>query len=361
MGIRRSANAVRPLCAFFMLWLLFANGYGQDPRPTPPKQTPPEEVGEGDVLRVNTTLVGVPVIVLDSDGRFVRDLKQSDFHVYQDGIEQPIAYFASFESNVTVLLLFDKFVKKPRQTAIVFTEKLGMGDQVLVAKFGDTKYEILTKVSEVETNLQKETKKVKWRFGGGEVHDAVDGAIKRMNSIQGRKAIVLFSDGVYSPNLIVVTPAIGRIEPTWPSEAANASSTINEAEKSDSPIYVMGYDTFVEPKPITKNDSYPETAMKIRLIYLGWYRTAIGYLRALAEKSGGRLYRVASGPRYRQVENPPGLTDGLTEIIGELQQQYSLGYYPKGGLTTERHQIEVRVAKPGLVVRSRTSYTPSRR
>ena len=48
----------------------------------------PEEVAEGDVVRVNTSLVTVPVSVLDRQGRFIPDLKREDFRVFENGIEQ---------------------------------------------------------------------------------------------------------------------------------------------------------------------------------------------------------------------------------------------------------------------------------
>ena len=116
-----------------LLAALLLNSFGQTPQTAAPKHPRPEEVGEGDIVRVDTTLVGVPVTVLDREGRFVPGLKREDFHIYEDGEEQPIAYFAPVESNVTVLLLFDNFVKEYRNTARAFTERMGVGDKVLVA------------------------------------------------------------------------------------------------------------------------------------------------------------------------------------------------------------------------------------
>src|SRR5215213_2107352 len=49
---------------------------------------------EGDVLRVDTTLVTVPVNVKDRNGRYIPDLGREDFHIFEDGVEQRIAYFA---------------------------------------------------------------------------------------------------------------------------------------------------------------------------------------------------------------------------------------------------------------------------
>jgi Ca-activated chloride channel family protein len=356
---------MRALYPILLLGIFVINSFGQTPQTAAPKHPRPEEVGEGDIVRVDTTLVGVPVTVLDREGRFVPGLKREDFHIYEDGEEQPIAYFAPVESNVTVLLLFDKFVKGYRNTARAFTERMGVGDKVLVAKFGDSKYEILTKVGEEPASVQKETQRVKWRFGRG-IHDTVDAAIRRMNGIPGRKAILLFSDGLYLPDTISITEASGRLlsmSVTMPGERATAPGTISEAEESDAPFYVMQYDTMTDaqrygPKPEPKK-KYNPTSEALFVMFRNEYRIANEYLHALAEKSGGRLYQVASGTRDHQTDDPPGLPQALTQISAELRQQYSLGYYPKpGDKAKELHQIKVRVAMPDVVVRSRTTYTP---
>ncbi|PYS80782.1 MAG: hypothetical protein DMF70_10225, partial [Acidobacteria bacterium] len=67
----------------------------------------PEEVSEGDVVRVDTTLVTVPVSVLDRQGRFVPNLRREDFSVLENGTEQSIAYFETAEKPFTVALLLD--------------------------------------------------------------------------------------------------------------------------------------------------------------------------------------------------------------------------------------------------------------
>lgn len=354
---------MRALYSFLLPGIFVINSFAQAPQTATPKQPRPEEVGEGDIVRVDTTLVGVPVTVLDRDGRFVPGLKREDFHIYEDGEEQPIAYFAPVESNVTVLLLFDNFVKGHRNTARAFTETMGVGDKVLVAKFGDSKYEILTKLGEGPAGVRKDERRVKWRFGRG-IHDAVDAAIRRMNGIPGRKAILLFSDGLYEPDTITVTEAMpsGRLlsmSVEKPGERATAPRTISEAEESDAPFYVMQYDTMTDAQRYGPKPKYSEAMNALIVMFSNEYRIANEYLHALAEKSGGRLYQVASGPRPHKVDNPPGLAQALTQISAELRQQYSLGYYPKpGDKAKEPHQIKVRVAMPEVVVRSRETYTP---
>src|SRR5256885_13568856 len=57
---------------------------------------PPETV-EGDVLRVDTSLVTVPVSVMDRYGKYIPNLRRQDFHVFDQGVEQKIAYFATVD------------------------------------------------------------------------------------------------------------------------------------------------------------------------------------------------------------------------------------------------------------------------
>ena len=79
------------------------------------------------------------------------------------------------------------------------------------------------------------------------------------------------------------------------------------------------------------------------------YELAGQYLRNLAEKTGGRLYRA---------DDPAQLARAFSMIAEELRHQSSLGYYPKsaGPAAGGRRQIRVRVRRPGLAVRARDNY-----
>ncbi len=82
--------------------------------PTPPVQDPqkqPSPVGEdidpADVVRVKTTLVNSPVLVIGRDGKYVPSLRREDFEIFEDGIKQDVAYFAPVNKPFTVALLID--------------------------------------------------------------------------------------------------------------------------------------------------------------------------------------------------------------------------------------------------------------
>ncbi len=354
---------------------LFASAGAQTPQQPAPqqpqKQSQPargEEVGEDEVLHVDTSLVGVPVTVLDRDGRFVSGLKKEDFHVLEDGAEQQIAYFAPAESNVTVMLLFDRFVENYRETAEAFVRQLRAGDTLIVARFGDPKYDTLTVEGDAAAGARKSARRGKWRFGVG-VHDAVAAAVRRMNAVEGRKAIVLFTNGLL-PEMdeywIQMNPdgSLGRLldeRTTKAPERTTARATLNEAEESDAPFYVMKYDTRgdeVRNGP-TPGKRYREEEVHMLLRVRKEFDDADKYLQALADKSGGRLFTVPYAWKDR-ARDRPDLTQQFAQVCAELRQQYSLGYYTKHANEPDtRHEIKVRVSRPDLAVRARTNYTPA--
>ena len=103
----------------------------------------PEEVGEGDVVRVSTTLVSIPVSVMDRGGRFIPDLRKEDFQIYEDGVQQDVAYFASVEKPFTVALVIDTSASTQfrldeiQDAAIAFINQLRPDDRVLVVSFDE--------------------------------------------------------------------------------------------------------------------------------------------------------------------------------------------------------------------------------
>jgi hypothetical protein len=110
---------------------------------TPLAKTTDEEVSEGDVVRIETNLVTVPVSVLDRQGRFIADLKRDQFKVMENGVEQKIAYFEPTEKPFTVALVLDTsgstifHLWEIKEAAIAFAKQLRPQDRVLVVTFDE--------------------------------------------------------------------------------------------------------------------------------------------------------------------------------------------------------------------------------
>lgn len=355
------------------------------PAPTQPRpeqtQAPngeiAEEVDEDEVVRVNAALVTVPVSVLDRDGRFIGGMRKEDFRILEDGVEQQVAYFAPVEQPFTVALVIDTSgstqfkLEDIQEAALAFVDQLRPDDRVTVVSFDDD-VRVLSEVTNDRRALRDAIRRT--RPGRGtRLYDAVDLVIKRqLSREQGRKAIVLFTDGVDTS-----------------SKQASAQSTLAEAEELDAMIYPIQYDTTDYNAGGGGGGRWPGPNRSPRRRNPGWgdvvgiilgggvtvgnggggggrgggrrggggggggtspadYSRAGEYLRRLAEQTGGR-HHDAADLRY--------VGEAFTNIAEELRRQYSLGYYPsRQSQTVEQRQIKVRVRRPNLVVRARDSY-----
>jgi VWFA-related protein len=333
------------------------------PAPQAPAEVA-EEVGEDEVVRVNAALVTVPVSVLDRDGRFIGGLRQEDFRVLEDGVEQRIAYFAPVEQPFTVALVIDtsgstRFkLEDIQDAAIAFLDQLRPADRVIVVSFDDS-VRVLSEATSDRNLLRAAIRRT--RTGGGtRLYDAVDLVINdQLRRVQGRKAVVLFTDGVDSS-----------------SKQASFESTLEEAVELDAMIYPVQYDTYVGgagggrwpgPNRQPRRGRNPGWGDILGGIILGGGNVRIGgggggpagttredyqrggeYLRRLAEATGGR---------HHDAQDINYIEEAFTNIAEELRRQYSLGYYPsRQSQAEERRQIRVRVRRPNLVVRARDSY-----
>jgi len=327
----------------------------------------PEEVSEGDVVRVDTTLVTVPVSVLDRQGRFVPNLRREDFSVLENGTEQSIAYFETAEKPFTVALLLDVspstqfHISEIQEAAIAFAKQLRPQDRVLIISFSDEVLLLTEATNDISTITQVVLGNLK-EGNSTRLYDAVHLAVKeRLDRIPGRKAMVLFTDGVDT----------GSFSSTY-------QSTLHEAEELDALIYPVRYDTSDYMRAfqnagsgtvtvVTRSSHWPFGSRTTTQTIPGPqinggapipgttkadYDRADQYLHALAEKSGGRLY---------QANDSTQLSEAFTRIAQELRWQYSIGYYPKAGTdeSGERRQIRVRVHQPDLAVKARDSYMKS--
>ncbi len=94
-----------------------------------------QEISPDDVIRVKTTLVNSPVLVIGRDGKFVPNLRREDFEVYENGVKQEIAYFAPVENPFTVALLIDTSrsaifnLADIQQAALAFVDRMRPNDR----------------------------------------------------------------------------------------------------------------------------------------------------------------------------------------------------------------------------------------
>jgi VWFA-related protein len=333
--------------------------------PTPPagetsaRQNADEnaEIDDSEIIKVETGVVSIPVKVLDRNGRFIGGLRKENFKVFEDGVQQQIEYFSNEQQPFTVALVLDmsysaKFKAEEIQTAaLAFINQLRPNDKVMVVSFDEDIYIHCEPTNDRQT-LQNAIRKTKISYGTS-LYDAMDLVInQKLKRITGRKAIVLFTDGVDTS-----------------SYKSSDFLNLGDALELDALIYPIEYDTFNEvqamknkpvieqpkiPGPIPSKDKNPIPTIGgvgvtgSKGTTAEEYKKADEYLNELANRTGGRLYKAGT---------IISLSDAFSRIASELREYYSIGYSPKDETSVgKKHKIKVRVDREGVVVKTRDSY-----
>jgi VWFA-related protein len=319
------------LCLFIPVLLLFAFASSlnfqtktQEKKP-PSRQT--EEIDPDDVIRINTTLVNSLVLVLGRNGKFVPTLGRDAFQILEDGIPQDIAYFAPVEKPFTVALLIDSSrstsvaLQDIQAAAISFVDKMRPNDRALVISFAG-QIKVLAEVTSDHETLKRAIRSIR-PAGNSRVYDAVSFALnERLGRGPDRTAVVLFSDGVDND-----------------SRDATSESSLAKIGSTQALVFPVQFNTY---KGLARNA--PEGSGFSPKDYI----RADTYLHKAASLSGVGVF---------PVQNISDLESAVAQVVDELHNEYSVGYYPRSPIQpNEQRRVEVRTKFPQLVVRSRMSY-----
>jgi Ca-activated chloride channel homolog len=314
------------------------------PTPTPlPTSTESDE----EIIKVETNLISIPVTVSNRNNLYIPSLSKQNFQIFEDGKEQEIAYFGSTDKPFTAILLIDVSgstslkIEQIQDGAIAFVNQMLPQDKVMVISF-DSGVHTLLEFSNDKAALEKAIRKAK--FGGGtSLYDAVDNTLrKKMDKIEGKKAIVLFTDGVDT------------------TSRRTYEATVALAVESEATIFPIYINTFLDSIGIGGGNGPMTTPPTLGIPGIGGGTQSIGgtraeyalgrrYLQDLANATGGRIYRAGNSASE--------LNAAFEGIAEELRSQYEIGYYPNSaGKSGDRKQIKVRINRPNLIIRTRDSY-----
>lgn len=290
---------------------------------------------QDQTIRVQVEMVSLPVVVTDSAGNHVKNLRAEDFSVFEDGVLQDIAGFGAVEEPISVALMLDvsgstEFeLRRIQDDATWFVTMLRRDDSVAILSVAD-EVKLLEQFSIYHI---KKTDKIRQLQPGGlsAVYDGVRFALDKVLKLEyGRKALVFFSDGVDNRS------------------DATREQTLELARQSDVPIYCIYFNTAKDrmkwvPGTIGRGVILPPPTEK-----LPEYAAGFEYMRDLSDYSGGLFF---------DASRMGSLGSAFRKIIDELSNQYSIGYYPTIGDRDGRYRrVEVRVNKPGMHARTKPGY-----
>jgi len=363
-----------------------------------------QKPGAEDPVRLNASLVQVPVVVTDKNGKFVTDLAQTDFTVSEDGKRQEISIFAAVKQPFNAVLVIDTSnstqdrLRAIQYAAVEFTKQLRPGDRMMVISF-DNEVKVLTEFTEDRSELEATIKTTESGFGKL-LYEAIAKALDQLKEIEGRRAVILFSDGVDMRSIEAsaegttkMAEEIGaviyavRFDTRWfiesearrqeaehpkrktpfnidgriplPPDFGGPDPTPTGIPKPNAPRIEIGqrprppvvYDprgtpTTQQPPPDEHPDDITSTLDKL-------YRESDAYLQAITIRTGGRVYKA---------DNFDDTRSAFSAIADELRNQYLIGYYSTNNKRDGKyHKIKLESARKGVELRSRPGYQSAER
>lgn len=273
---------------------------------------------EPEEIKVESQLVVVNTYITDVYGNPTKGLKRADFTILENGVVQPVNFFSAENTPFAAVILLDSSgsmedrITLARSAAIRFLDGLRVEDNAAIYRFASKVSQIQDfsnsrDVSDTIFDLRSD--------GMTALYDAIDIAAAQLSRrAEKRRAIVVLSDG----------------EDTFSNK--NADNALKAALAANAVIYT------VDMSPINARGT---AVMRNRAV-----------LKNFAEKSGGRFVASPGGAALREA---------FEQISEELGTQYTLSYEPLNMKKDGKwRSIEVRVAKPGLIIRSRKGYNAAK-
>lgn len=313
----------------------------------------------------NNRDVSVPVSVSDRDGHYINGLKKGDFTLFEDGVEQKLTFFATYDEPLNVALLLDTSVStsdtldKIKDAAKDFVKLLNPTDKCLIASF-DNRVNLLNSFTSSKETLYYSLDKLQPATQNGTViFSAVEQTIqKSFDNVEGRKAIVLLSDGKDLGSSVTQNKLFGLLEESdvliytvFYKTGAGANKFVLSADGKV--IDVKKEKKPKKPKPPKKNKEYTVSIPaqvglpkegEIEFIERNNDLEGIETLQEMSDSTAGRFY-LSDTPKLREV---------FKRVAAELRQQYRLGYRSKeAGNDANVHNIIVKVKRTDAVVRAR--------
>jgi VWFA-related protein len=275
--------------------------------PPPPPETPKKIEGMPDYsIHVSVPEVDVPVLVTTKDGQFIPNLKQENFRVYEDGVQQNINNFGVSEAPITAVLLVEfastnyGFIIDALRASYTFVGQLKKNDYVAVVSY-DIKPHILADFTQDKQAAYSGLAQLTMPgFSETNLFDALYDTLDRVDTIEGHKYVILVSTGFDSFSKLNLDQILKKVRAThdvtiFPISVGWAMREYCETNRCTG--YTRG--------------SVPSNEMD--------YLQADNQMQTFARLTGGRFYQ----PRF-EAEMPAIFHD----IIGDIRSQYNLAYRP---------------------------------
>jgi len=269
---------------------------------------------QGPTFKSGTQVVSLFVTVADAQRRLVAGLTQEEFEVHDNEKPQPIVFFQNEIQPITVVVMLDTSGSMTltldllRQAAEQFIIRLLPADKGRVGAFND-KIQFSSRFTGDRDQLVTDVKNLDYG-NGTRLWDAVGASLDELKGIDGRRVVLVFTDGDDTSSRI----GLGAV--------------VERARAEEVMIYAIGLESNYfngQSMVRTKPDSG---------------------LRKIADETGGG---------YFELKKTSELASTFTKVAQELHSQYVIGFTPTQ-LDNRVHKLAVKMKQPGMTARARRSY-----
>ncbi len=266
-------------------------------------------------FKTGTQVVSLFVTVADLQKRLVPGLTKEDFDVFDNDKPQPLVYFDNSVQPITVVVMLDTSgsmtgtIALLRQAAEQFLIRLLPEDKGRVGAFND-KIQFSSRFTSDRDELVSDVKDLDYG-NGTRLWDAVDASLEELKGIDGRRVILVFTDGDDTE-----------------SKNSSLGKVIERARADEVMIYAIGLESnYFNGQRMVR--SKPDSG-----------------LRKIADETGGG---------YFELQKTADLAPTFTKVAQELHSQYVIGFAPTQ-LDNKVHKLTVKMKQPGMTARARRSY-----
>lgn len=303
---------------------------------------------DDDPIRVDTSIVRLNVGVVDTRGRPVTNLTQSNFQVYEDGVMQQISRFEPTEMPFSVVLVLDMsgstlgFRPVIKQSATRFLDALSPNDRVAVVEFYDKinlRNDFTTDRSTILNSINVANGRGKTQF-----YRALEFALDKLAREKSRrKAIIVLTDGVDTAVRDKDRSLLEKLHDDQIPTAIDASKSealtnvLNRSDAQGVTIYPLALPT---GDPAKLADPTPRQ--------IAMFTAARSRLQTLADRTGGTLNTI------NRLEEMGRL---YAQVAAELRTLYTVEYSSSNEKRDGRwRSIRIDVREPQLIARTRQGY-----
>ena len=271
-------------------------------------------------FKTGTQTVSLFATVTDATGRLIPDLAKEEFEVFDNGQAQAVTLFANDLQFIKVVVMLDESgsmvnnITRMKEGAEQFLLRLLPDDRARIGSFED-KIIISPAFTNDRTELVRFLREELQYGNGTRLWDAVDAAMSALSELDGRRVVLVFTDGNDDP---------GR------GKHVSYGTVLKRAQAEGFMVYAIGLHSKCRCGPegqMIETDPDPS-------------------LKKIAAESGGG---------YFELKERADLSSTFTRVAQELHSQYVIGFTPET-MDGKLHAVRVRVKRQGMAARVRKSY-----